>query len=60
MVKKKLPKEKPDLHEELEGFDVRINSFGEIQANYNIDKLNEFLNENVEDKKIGNKVGEEE
>ncbi len=60
MSKKKTEKLKPDLHEELDGFDVRINSFGEIEANYDIDRLNVFLNENVADKKLGNKLEEEE
>lgn len=47
--------------------DIKINSFGEIISNYSIDKLNEFLDENVEDKKfkeIGGKperhLGEED
>jgi Rps23 Pro-64 3,4-dihydroxylase Tpa1-like proline 4-hydroxylase len=45
---KKSPKVNPDL----EGFDVRIDSFGEIKSNLNIDKINEFLNKNVDDKKL--------
>ena len=44
--------EKPKVNPDLEGFDIRIDSFGEIQTNYNIDKINEFLNKNVEDKKL--------
>ncbi|ELR69961.1 hypothetical protein C900_04484 [Fulvivirga imtechensis AK7] len=50
--KKKKQKEKPKVNPELEGFDIKINSFGEIQTNFNIDKINEFLNKNVEDKKL--------
>lgn len=50
--KKKKPKDKPKVNPELEGFDIKINSFGEIQTNFNIDKINEFLNKNVEDKKL--------
>ena len=45
---KKAPKVNPDL----EGFDVRIDSFGEIRSNLNIDKINEFLNRSVDDKKL--------
>lgn len=60
MTKKKLPEKKADLNEELKGFDVRINKFGEIESNYDIDRLNDFLDKNVEDKKIGNKIEEEE
>lgn len=50
---------KPDIHEELEGFNIKINSFGEIQSNFEIDKLNQFLDENVEDKKLNNTLEEE-
>jgi len=45
-------KKKPDLHKDLEGLDISINEFGEIEGNFNIDDLNEFLNENVEDRKL--------
>ena len=43
---------KAKVNPELEGFDVGVNKFGEIQTSYDIDKLNEFLNKNVEDKKL--------
>ena len=43
---------KPSVHDELQGFDIKINAFGEMQTNYNIEKLNGFLDENVEDKKL--------
>jgi len=52
MPKKKTEKENPDVNEELKGFNIKINEFGEITTNMEIDKLNEFLNENVEDKKL--------
>lgn len=45
-------KKKPDLHKDLEGLDISINEFGEIEGNFNVDELNEFLNENVEDRKL--------
>ncbi len=51
---------KPDMHEELDGFNIKINSFGEIQSNFEIDKLNKFLDDKVEDKKLNNSVDEEE
>lgn len=44
--------EKPRVHKELEGFDISINSFGEIQTSFDIDKINDFLNKNVDDKKL--------
>ena len=50
--KKKSNKELPKVHKDLKGFDVSVNSFGEIQMSYDIDKLNEFLNDNIEDKKL--------
>lgn len=43
---------KPRVHQELKGFEVSIDTFGELKSNLPIEKLNEFLNENVEDKKL--------
>ena len=53
-AKKTQPKEgpKPKVHQELTGFEVKINEFGEIRANMNIEKINEFLDRNVDDKKL--------
>jgi hypothetical protein len=45
-------KPKPKVHKELKGFDISIDQFGEIKSNMNIEKINEFLNENVDDKKL--------
>jgi len=45
----------PAVHDELKGFDIKINSFGEMQTNFEIDKLNDFLNDNVDDKKLTNR-----
>lgn len=50
--KKKVKNEIPKVHKELEGFKMNINSFGEISSSFSIDKINEFLNDNVEDKKL--------
>ena len=52
MPKKMKKKGKPIVHEELEGFDIKVNEFGQIQGNFKIDELNTFLNKNVEDKKL--------
>jgi len=49
---KKKEKQRPKVSKELEGFDISIDSFGEIKSTFNIDKINEFLNKNVEDKKL--------
>lgn len=59
MTKKKGKIGKPDVHEELKGFDIKVDEFGEIISNYNVDKLNEFLDENVEDKKLKEKYDKE-
>jgi len=50
--KKEKPKPKPKVHKELQGFDMAIDQFGEIKSNMNIEKINEFLNKNVDDKKL--------
>lgn len=53
MSQKEEPKEdKPKVHKDLAGFDIKINTFGEIQMSYDIEKINSFLNKNVEDKKL--------
>lgn len=59
MPKKKPKKGKPEVHSELDGFDIKINEFGEIVSNFNVDKINEFLDENVEDKKLVDREEEE-
>ncbi len=59
MAKRKYHKKKKKDHlkvnPQLEGFDIKINTFGEIQSNYEVDDLNEFLNKNLRDKKFKNK-----
>ncbi|MDX5348010.1 MAG: hypothetical protein LPJ89_02720 [Hymenobacteraceae bacterium] len=50
--KKKEPRKLPRVHKDLEGFEIKINERGEIISNTSIDKLNEFLNKNVQDKKL--------
>ena len=44
--------EKPKVHEDLEGFNIEIDSFGELKSTIDISKINTFLNKNVEDKKL--------
>lgn len=43
---------KPRVHKDLSGLEISINQFGEIKSNMDIEKVNEFLNKNVEDKKL--------
>ncbi len=45
-------KGKPRVNKELEGLDIRINEFGQIETNYDVDKINQFLNREVDDKKL--------
>jgi hypothetical protein len=49
---KKKKKDELKVNPQLPGFDIKINSFGEIQSNYLIDEVNEFLDKNLEDKKL--------
>ena len=51
-MKKSKNKQKPKVHKELDGFNIKVNSSGEIESTYSIDELNKFLNKNVEDKKL--------
>jgi hypothetical protein len=44
--------EKPRVHKDLDGFDIKINSFGEITTSFDMDRINAFLNKNVDDKKL--------
>jgi hypothetical protein len=50
--KKSKKQEKPRVHNELKGFEVSIDTFGELKSNLPIEKLNSFLDENVDDKKL--------
>ena len=43
------------MHPELKGLDLKINEFGEIISNIDVDKLNEFLTKTVPDKKLINR-----
>jgi len=45
-------KNNPKIHQDLKGFDIKINEFGEIVSSFSVEKLNGFLDENVEDKKL--------
>jgi hypothetical protein len=51
-ARKQSTKPKPKVHKDLQGLDITIDQFGEIKANMNIEKLNEFLDKNVDDKKL--------
>lgn len=48
------------VSKDLKDFDIQINSLGEIIANYDVDKINEFLNKNTDDKKLRKRKKEED
>jgi len=52
MADKKSDKKKPKVDKELDGFDISIDSFGEVKSNLEVDKINKFLNRKVDDKKL--------
>jgi hypothetical protein len=52
MTKRKKEKKRKPVHEDLEGFEISVNPFGELESSLDIDKINTFLNENLEDKKL--------
>lgn len=58
-MSKKKKKEKPIVHEDISGFDIKIDQFGELSTNMKIDKINAFLKDKVDDKKLKNYSEEE-
>jgi hypothetical protein len=51
---------KARVHRDLDGLEVSINQFGELKTNMNIEKINEFLDKNVDDKKLEERIDYEE
>ena len=51
----KTKRSKPKVNSKLEGFEIKIDSLGEITSSFEIDKVNAFLDEEVEDKKLVNR-----
>lgn len=52
MAKSKNNSPEKNDKESLKGFDIKVNEFGEIITSHKIDEINEFLDENVKDKKL--------
>ena len=52
VIKNIAEKEHIHVNKELEGLKVEINSLGEINANFDIDIINSFLDKHVPDKKL--------
>jgi hypothetical protein len=59
MKKKILDEKAPKVHSDLKGFGLKVNEFGEIVTSLNIDKINDFLNRNVEDKKLMDRASDD-
>ena len=57
MPKKMNKKGNPETHQDLKGFDIRINEFGQIEGSMDVDKINKFLNQKVNDKKLKDRKG---
>ena len=57
--KEKKEEKLPKVHPDLAGLDINVNTLGEVNSNFSIDKNNEFLNKNVEDKKLANRKNTE-
>ncbi len=49
---KKFKKDEQQIHKELGYLDIKINQFGEIISNFDLEKLNSFLDKKVQDKKF--------
>lgn len=45
---------KPSTHTDLGQMDIRVNEMGEIVKEYDIEKINSFLDKKVKDKKLNN------
>lgn len=64
MAKRNKPKPPPPIKSESEKkqsrineIDIQVNELGQIVRNFDIDKINQFLNENVPDKKFADDDG---
>lgn len=60
MPKKLQDNNEAESHGDLKGFNMSIDEFGQMKSSLSIDKLNDFLNKNVEDKKLSEASREEE
>ncbi|MEY2793565.1 MAG: hypothetical protein RJA76_1557 [Bacteroidota bacterium] len=55
----KSSKKAPKVHPELDGFELTIDSFGQIVSSLDRDKINQFLDKHLpEDKKLKNRSDE--
>ena len=59
MSDEKMPKKTSKKKISMGKFDMGINEFGELTTTINLDKINDFLNDNVADKKLSEKEEKE-
>lgn len=59
MKRKHKKEEESKVNPELKGLDIRVNELGEIEANISVEKLNDFLDRNVKDRKLEEKKEKE-
>jgi hypothetical protein len=52
----KKPKKAAKKQQKIEKLNMGINEFGELTTNINLDEINTFLNETVDDKKMNEKT----
>ena len=41
----------PEVHKDLKGYSLDINAFSELRSNFDIERINDFLNNSSNDKK---------
>lgn len=56
-IKKTDKKKEAGVHNELKGLDLKINEFGEVIGNTDIENINTFLDKHVTDKKLEDRSG---
>jgi hypothetical protein len=59
MSEEKKPKKPTKKPIKIDKFDMGINEFGELTTTIDLDKINNFLNKNVSDKKLTEKEEKE-
>jgi hypothetical protein len=55
-MEEKKPKKAAKKKQKIDKLNMGINEFGELTTNINLDEINNFLNDAVEDKKLNEKA----
>lgn len=58
-MEEKKPKKAAKKKQKIEKLNMGINEFGELTTNINLDEINDFLNDAVQDKKLNEKPTKE-